>query len=75
MRDWNVRMDIMGVGVRLAIPEYLAENMGPSFEPPAILCDLVAAGHLGRPRVLHLVIVPAWGGMSTGLYRAVDDSP
>jgi 3-hydroxybutyryl-CoA dehydrogenase len=40
--------DLVGLDVRLAIAEHLARELGPRFEPPAILCDLVAAGHLGR---------------------------
>jgi 3-hydroxybutyryl-CoA dehydrogenase len=34
--------------VRLAIAEHLSRQLGPRFEPPAILRELVAAGHLGR---------------------------
>ncbi|MDI6103402.1 3-hydroxyacyl-CoA dehydrogenase family protein [Actinoplanes sp. NEAU-A12] len=40
--------DIVGLDVRLAIAEHLARELGPRFEPPAILRELVAAGHLGR---------------------------
>ncbi|MEU4623617.1 3-hydroxyacyl-CoA dehydrogenase family protein [Actinoplanes sp. NPDC023801] len=40
--------DLVGLDVRLAIAEHLARELGPRFEPPAILRDLVAAGHLGR---------------------------
>ncbi|MET8867053.1 3-hydroxyacyl-CoA dehydrogenase family protein [Nonomuraea sp. NPDC004580] len=40
--------DIVGLDVRLAIAEHLARELGPRFEPPQILRDLVAAGHLGR---------------------------
>lgn len=40
--------DIVGLDVRLAIAEHLAKEIGPRFEPPAILRDKVAAGHLGR---------------------------
>jgi 3-hydroxybutyryl-CoA dehydrogenase len=40
--------DIVGLDVRLAIAEHLARELGPRFEPPRILRDLVAAGHLGR---------------------------
>ncbi|AKS32132.1 3-hydroxyacyl-CoA dehydrogenase family protein [Mycolicibacterium goodii] len=40
--------DIVGLDVRLAIAEHLAREIGPRFEPPAILRDKVAAGHLGR---------------------------
>jgi 3-hydroxybutyryl-CoA dehydrogenase len=40
--------DIVGLDVRLAIAEHLARELGPRFEPPRVLRDLVAAGHLGR---------------------------
>ena len=40
--------DIVGLDVRLAIAEHLARELGPRFEPPQVLRDLVAAGHLGR---------------------------
>lgn len=40
--------DIVGLDVRLAIAEHLAREVGPRFEPPAILRDKVAAGQLGR---------------------------
>jgi 3-hydroxybutyryl-CoA dehydrogenase len=40
--------DIVGLDVRLAIAEHLAETLGPRFEPPAILRRLVADGALGR---------------------------
>lgn len=40
--------DIVGLDVRLAIAEHLAGELGPRFEPPQILRDLVAAGRLGR---------------------------
>jgi 3-hydroxybutyryl-CoA dehydrogenase len=40
--------DIVGLDVRLAIAEHLAEELGARFEPPALLRELVAAGHLGR---------------------------
>jgi 3-hydroxybutyryl-CoA dehydrogenase len=40
--------DLVGLDVRLAIAEHLARELGPRFEPPAILRELVAAGHLGR---------------------------
>jgi 3-hydroxybutyryl-CoA dehydrogenase len=40
--------DIVGLDVRLAIAEHLAEHVSPRFEPPPILRDLVAAGKLGR---------------------------
>jgi 3-hydroxybutyryl-CoA dehydrogenase len=40
--------DLVGLDVRLAIAEHLARELGPRFEPPQVLRDLVAAGHLGR---------------------------
>jgi 3-hydroxybutyryl-CoA dehydrogenase len=40
--------DVVGLDVRLAIAEYLASEVGPRFEPPAILRDKVRAGELGR---------------------------
>ncbi|MBI4940509.1 MAG: 3-hydroxyacyl-CoA dehydrogenase family protein [Actinobacteria bacterium] len=40
--------DLVGLDVRLAIAEHLARELGPRFEPPAVLRDKVAAGHLGR---------------------------
>jgi 3-hydroxybutyryl-CoA dehydrogenase len=40
--------DLVGLDVRLGIAEYLASTLGPRFEPPALLRDLVAAGKLGQ---------------------------
>jgi 3-hydroxybutyryl-CoA dehydrogenase len=40
--------DLVGLDVRLGIAEYLARAIGPSFEPPQLLRDLVAAGKLGK---------------------------
>ncbi|WP_327151125.1 3-hydroxyacyl-CoA dehydrogenase family protein [Nocardia sp. NBC_01329] len=40
--------DIVGLDVRLAIADHLARELGPRFEPPAILRERVADGHLGR---------------------------
>jgi 3-hydroxybutyryl-CoA dehydrogenase len=40
--------DLVGLDVRLAIAEYLASTLGPRFEPPQLLRDLVAQGKLGR---------------------------
>ena len=40
--------DLVGLDVRLAIAEHLAQEVGERFDPPAVLRDLVAAGHLGR---------------------------
>lgn len=40
--------DIVGLDVRLGIAEYLAEQLGERFEPPALLRQHVADGRLGR---------------------------
>lgn len=40
--------DMVGLDVRLAISEYLAEKLGTRFEPPSILREKVSNGHLGR---------------------------
>ena len=40
--------DLVGLDVRLSIAEYLSKEIGPHFEPPAILRDKVAAGKLGK---------------------------
>jgi 3-hydroxybutyryl-CoA dehydrogenase len=40
--------DIVGLDVRLDIARQLATTYGERYEPPQILLDLVAAGHLGR---------------------------
>jgi 3-hydroxybutyryl-CoA dehydrogenase len=40
--------DLVGLDVRLGIAEYLAATLGPRFEPPALLRDMVAAGKLGK---------------------------
>jgi len=40
--------DLVGLDVRLAIAEHLAAELGPRFEPPALLRDKVARGELGR---------------------------
>jgi 3-hydroxybutyryl-CoA dehydrogenase len=40
--------DLVGLDVRLGIAGYLAEAIGPSFTPPAVLRDKVAAGKLGK---------------------------
>ena len=40
--------DVVGLDVRLAIAEHLFQELGPRFEPPAILKDKVASGQLGR---------------------------
>src|ERR1700682_5974592 len=40
--------DLVGLDVRLGIAEYLASTLGPRFEPPKILRDMVLEGKLGR---------------------------
>ena len=40
--------DLVGLDVRLAIAEHLAVALGPRFEPPALLREMVAAGDLGK---------------------------
>lgn len=40
--------DLVGLDVRLAIAEHLAAELGPRFEPPALLREKVARGELGR---------------------------
>lgn len=40
--------DIVGLDVRLDIANHLARELGPRFDPPAILRDLVAQGYTGR---------------------------
>jgi 3-hydroxybutyryl-CoA dehydrogenase len=40
--------DIVGLDVRLGIAQYLAATLGPRFEPPQLLVDMVAQGKLGR---------------------------
>lgn len=40
--------DLVGLDVRLAIAEYLASTLGPRFEPPQLLRDMVAEGKLGK---------------------------
>ena len=40
--------DLVGLDVRLAIAEFLAESLGPRFEPPALLREKVARGELGK---------------------------
>ncbi len=40
--------DIVGLDVRLDIARQLASTYGERYDPPKILVDLVAAGHLGR---------------------------
>jgi 3-hydroxybutyryl-CoA dehydrogenase len=40
--------DLVGLDVRLGIAEYLASTLGPRFDPPQLLRDMVAAGKLGK---------------------------
>jgi len=40
--------DLVGVDVRLGIARYLAAELGPRFEPPQLMVDMVARGDLGR---------------------------
>jgi 3-hydroxybutyryl-CoA dehydrogenase len=39
--------DLVGLDVRLAIAEYLADRLGPRFDPPALLRRMVGEGALG----------------------------
>jgi 3-hydroxybutyryl-CoA dehydrogenase len=40
--------DLVGLDVRLAIAEYLTRELGPRYEPPALLRAMVARGELGK---------------------------
>jgi 3-hydroxybutyryl-CoA dehydrogenase len=40
--------DLVGLDVRLGIAEYLASVLGPTFHPPKLLSDKVAANKLGK---------------------------
>lgn len=40
--------DLIGLDVRLGIAEYLSATLGPRFDPPQLLRDMVAAGKLGK---------------------------
>jgi 3-hydroxybutyryl-CoA dehydrogenase len=40
--------DLVGLDVRLGIAEYLASTLGPRFEPPQLLRDMVEQGKLGK---------------------------
>jgi 3-hydroxybutyryl-CoA dehydrogenase len=40
--------DLIGLDVRLGISEYLASTLGPRFEPPQLLREMVADGRLGK---------------------------
>ena len=39
--------DMVGLDVRLDIARILSSELGPRYAPPALLEELVAAGHLG----------------------------
>src|SRR5260221_2817127 len=54
--------DLVGLDVRLAILEHLAKELGPRFEPPALLRTLVAKGRLGKK-------------VGVGFYRRTDAGP
>ena len=40
--------DLVGLDVRLGIAEYLEQELGPRFAPPALLRKMTEQGHLGR---------------------------
>ncbi len=40
--------DLVGLDVRLGIAEYLSRELGPRFEPPRLLREMVAVGKLGK---------------------------
>ncbi len=40
--------DLVGIDVRLGIARYLAEELGPRFEPPSLMVEMVDRGDLGR---------------------------
>ncbi|MCB9916209.1 MAG: 3-hydroxyacyl-CoA dehydrogenase family protein [Planctomycetes bacterium] len=40
--------DLVGLDVRLSIAEFLSAELGATFEPPAILREMVARGELGK---------------------------
>jgi len=40
--------DLVGLDVRLGIAEHLASTLGPRFEPPQLLREMVARGDLGQ---------------------------
>jgi 3-hydroxybutyryl-CoA dehydrogenase len=40
--------DIVGLDVRLAIADHLSRTLGPRFEPPKLLREMVASGRLGK---------------------------
>lgn len=40
--------DLVGIDVRLGIARYLATELGPRFEPPRLMVEMVERGDLGR---------------------------
>jgi 3-hydroxybutyryl-CoA dehydrogenase len=40
--------DLVGLDIRLGVAEYLFKKLGPRFEPPALLREMVAHGKLGQ---------------------------
>lgn len=40
--------DLVGLDVRLSIAQYLTETLGPRFQPPQLLANMVARGELGK---------------------------
>lgn len=40
--------DLVGIDVRMAVADYLASTLGPRFEPPRIMREMVARGDLGK---------------------------
>lgn len=40
--------DLVGIDVRLGIARYLAQELGPRFEPPRLMVEMVERGDLGR---------------------------
>ena len=64
--------DIVGLDVRLDIAEYLASELGPRFEPPALLRQMVAEGLLGRKsgRGFYDWSDESGGGAGDGVSRA-----
>ena len=40
--------DLVGLDVRLGVAQYLATQLGPRFEPPMLMREMVARGDLGQ---------------------------
>lgn len=55
--------DIVGLDVRLAIAESLSATLGPRFEPPQLLREMVARGDLGRKSGRGFYV---WNDAATG---------